>query len=60
MSTTKERKTQIQHFQDAVGDLVDQYLKDGLDPDSMQAVLDDEADGVVERAKEIQNKQNTE
>ena len=55
--TTKDGRDQIGRFQDAVAELVDQYLKDGLDPDAVQMVLDDEADGVVNRHRELQNKE---
>lgn len=41
MLTSDERKM-IQNFQDAVSDLIDQYLKLGAEPDWLREVLQQE------------------
>ena len=55
--TTKDGRDQITRFQDAVAELIDLFLKEKLDPDSIQQVLDDEADSVHTRQKELEDKQ---
>lgn len=42
---TRAEITQANKFQDAIGEVVDQYLREGMDPDIMRKVLEDEASG---------------
>jgi len=54
MTVTKNERKQLERFQNAVADIIDQYLENGLDPEKAKQVLEDEAAGVIERQKEIQ------
>lgn len=40
---TDDEKKQITNFQDALGELVDAYLREGLDPSLIAEMLNDEA-----------------
>lgn len=40
---TKDERNQAIKFQDAIGEIVDQYLKEGMDVERMRDVLRDEA-----------------
>lgn len=40
---TKDERNQIDNFQKAIAEVVDQYLKEGMDPDQIREVLVDEA-----------------
>ena len=40
---TKDERKQAIKFQDAIGEIVDQYLKEGMDVETIQEVLRDEA-----------------
>lgn len=60
MTTKNNDRKQIDHFQSAVSELVDQYLKDGLDPELIQEVLESEAEAVPERHAEMQSSKDNE
>lgn len=45
---TKDERTQAIKFQDAIGAIVDQYLKEGMDTDIIREVLRDEASSSLE------------
>lgn len=40
---TKEQTRQAVRFQDAIGEVVDQYLREGMTPELISEVLRDEA-----------------
>jgi hypothetical protein len=40
---TKDERTQAIKFQDAIGAIVDQYLKEGMDIETLRDILVDEA-----------------
>ena len=40
---TRDERAQAIKFQDAIGEVVDQYLREGMDPDRIVEVLRDEA-----------------
>lgn len=40
---TKDERQQAIKFQDAIGEIVDQYLKEGMDVDRISEILSDEA-----------------
>ncbi len=40
---TKDERYQAIKFQDAIGEIVDQYLKEGMDVETIREVLRDEA-----------------
>lgn len=40
---TKDERNQAIKFQDAVGEIVDQFLKEGMNVETIQEVLRDEA-----------------
>ena len=52
----KQRKQAIE-FQDAIGRLVDQFLREGMDPSSIRVILRDEAGSDLEtRRLELEQK----
>lgn len=53
-----DKRKQMSQFQDAVADLVDRYLKEGLSIDQITSVLEDEIEGVEDRAQEIAEREN--
>lgn len=53
--TPDERKQSVQ-FQDAIGELVDQYLLNHMNPVLIKAVLLDEASAVFSRLSELEKK----
>ena len=47
---------QAQNFQDAIASVIDIYLKEGIDPDTVREVLRDHASSDLElRRKELDN-----
>ena len=53
---TRDEITQANKFQDAIGQIVDQYLREGMDPDIMRKVLTDEASNdLAARRVELEN-----
>lgn len=48
-----ERRLAVK-FQDAIGEVVDEYLRDGIRIDLLQEVLRDEADGAQSRKRELE------
>jgi len=36
---TADERTQIQNFEEAVSEVIDEYLKEGMDPDQIRDVL---------------------
>ena len=49
---TKDERKQAINFQDAIGEIVDQYLKEGMDVDIMKEVLRDEAGTDLHKRRE--------
>jgi hypothetical protein len=45
---TIDERNQVIKFQDAIGKILDQYLKEGMDPDIIREVLRDEAGSSLE------------
>jgi hypothetical protein len=45
---TKDERTQVIKFQDAIGEIVDQFLREGMDTDIIREVLRDEANSSLE------------
>ena len=39
---TKDERKQIQNFETAITDVIDIYLKEGMDPDDMRSVLQEQ------------------
>lgn len=46
-------KTQAAMFEDTIGELVDQYIRDGMSPDLIEKTLRYQADYVQPRAAEL-------
>lgn len=46
-------KSQTAMFEDSIGELVDQYIRDGLSPDAIENILRYQAGYVDERASEL-------
>ncbi len=51
---TVERK-QANGFQDAIGEIVDQYLREGMSVETMKTVLKDEADHIGIRKEYLEH-----
>lgn len=49
---TKDERQQAIKFQDAIGEIVDQYLKEGMDVETIKEVLRDEAGSDLHRRRE--------
>lgn len=45
---TKDERQQAIKFQDAIGEIVDQFLREGMDTDIIREVLRDEANSSLE------------
>jgi len=54
MLTSDERKQAIE-FQDAVGQLIDEYLLEGMDVDVMEQVLRDESSHLGLRKEKLEH-----
>lgn len=52
---TKDERNQAIKFQDAVGQLIDQYLLEGMDPETMEVVLTDESQHLRIRKEELEH-----
>jgi len=46
-------KSQAAMFEDSIGDLVDQYIRDGMSPDLIEKTMRYQAAYVQERASEL-------
>lgn len=51
---TQDERNQCIKFQDAIGEIVDAYLREGMHPDQVKAVLDDEAAQVHGRFRDLE------
>lgn len=51
---TREQRAQCIKFQDAIGEIVDGYLKEGMRPDLVKEVLQDEANQVHGRFRDLE------
>ena len=49
---TKDERNQIRNFEDAVAEIVDQYLKQGMDPTIIARILRSEASSDLFRRRE--------
>lgn len=50
---TKEERKTLNDFQDAVGELVDGALRDGIDVQLIYTILNDESVALEDRKKEL-------
>lgn len=51
---TRDERNQCINFQDAIGEVVDAYLKEGMHPDRIREVLKDEANQVYGRLRDLE------
>lgn len=51
---TRDERNQCIKFQDAIGEIVDGYLKEGMHPDRIKEVLQDEANQVHGRFRDLE------
>ncbi len=49
---TKDERIQVDKFQNAIGEIVDQYLKEGMDVDLISEILFDEAGADLDKRKQ--------
>lgn len=57
MSLTKQEITQASRFQDALGDLIDIYLAEGMKPETVADILLDESSSdIALRKRELEAK----
>lgn len=49
---TKDERNQANKFQDAIGEIVDQYLKEGMSVETIQEILCDEAGSDLHKRRE--------
>ena len=52
---TKDERTQAIKFQDAIGKLIDEYLLEGMNAETMETVLIDEASHLRIRKEELEH-----
>lgn len=51
--TTKEQQVQSVKCQQAIAEIVDEFLRDGMRPDWIREILEDEAGSVLSRADDL-------
>jgi hypothetical protein len=56
MTLSKYEREQAIKFQDAIGEIIDQYLVEGMDTKVMKSVLLDEAEAVEARREDLEEK----
>ncbi|HEX5508799.1 MAG TPA: hypothetical protein VFX37_09870 [Pseudolabrys sp.] len=51
---TRDERNQCIKFQDAIGEIVDAYLREGMHPDWIKEVLKDEAEQIHGRFRDLE------